>query len=43
VAEHEGLLMVNPGSPTQKRYQPNATFAIVTVKDMVEARLLIVD
>jgi uncharacterized protein len=43
VAEHEGLLMVNPGSPTQKRYQPNATFAIVTVRDMVEARLLIVD
>ena len=39
IAEHDGLLMVNPGSPTQKRYQPDHTFAIVTVTDVVHAEL----
>jgi uncharacterized protein len=37
VVEHEGLMLVNPGSPTQKRYQPDATFAIVSITDTVVA------
>lgn len=42
VAEHTGLLMVNPGSPTQKRYQPEHTFAMVTIADddAVEAQIV---
>jgi putative phosphoesterase len=29
--EEDGLRLVNPGSPTWKRRQPNATYAVVTV------------
>lgn len=43
IAEYDGLLMVNPGSPTQKRYQPNATFAILSVGDTAHAKLIVVD
>jgi hypothetical protein len=31
----EGLLMVNPGSPTQRRRAPARTFAIMTVDDEI--------
>lgn len=37
VVRHDDILLVNPGSPTQKRYQPEPTFAIVTVTDTVQA------
>lgn len=43
IAEYDGLLMVNPGSPTQKRYQPHATFAILSVGDTTQATLIVVD
>lgn len=42
IAEHSGLLMVNPGSPTQRRYQPEHTFAMVTITgdDEIDAQLI---
>lgn len=43
VVEREGLLMVNPGSPTQKRYQPQHTFAIVSLAEEVRARVIVLD
>ena len=30
--EHEGTLLVNPGSPTWKRRQPRGTYAVLTVE-----------
>ncbi len=36
LARREGLLMVNPGSPTQRRRAPARTFAIMTVDDEIE-------
>lgn len=39
-AEREGLWMLNPGSPTQKRYQPKHTFAMVTIDGGVDVDLL---
>ena len=43
VVERDGLLMVNPGSPTQKRFAPHATFAILTVDDTLQAKLVELD
>lgn len=43
IVEHDGLMMVNPGSPTQKRYQPHSTFAILTVGDTTQAKLIVID
>jgi putative phosphoesterase len=43
IVERDGLLMVNPGSPTQKRYAPHATFAILTVGATLDARLINLD
>lgn len=38
--ERDGLLMLNPGSPTQKRYQPQHTFAMVSVNSGLDVALL---
>lgn len=38
--EREGLWMLNPGSPTQKRYQPTATFAMVTINGGIDVEIL---
>lgn len=38
--ERDGLLMLNPGSPTQKRYQPRPTFAMVTIDRGVDVEVL---
>lgn len=43
IAEHDNLLMVNPGSPTQKRYQPRHTFAIVSIAEQIQARIIELD
>lgn len=43
IVERDGLLMVNPGSPTQKRYAPHSTFAILTVDTTLDARLIALD
>ena len=43
IVEHDGLMMVNPGSPTQKRYQPHSTFAILAVGDTIQAKLIEID
>lgn len=40
VAHRAGLLMINPGSPTQPRWAPAATLAIVNVDDTIDARLI---
>ncbi len=43
IEERDGLLMVNPGSPTQKRFAPYSTFAILTVGDTIQAQLINLD
>lgn len=40
VVERDGLLMVNPGSPTDPRWAPRPTFAIMEVADEIRARLI---
>jgi putative phosphoesterase len=40
VAERDGLLMVNPGSPTDPRWAPRPTYAIVEVGETLRARLI---
>jgi uncharacterized protein len=37
---HDGLLMLNPGSPTDKRREPRASFALITVGDTLEAEII---
>jgi uncharacterized protein len=39
----DGLKMVNPGSPTQRRYQPSHTFAIVTIADTIKTTIVALD
>lgn len=34
------VLMVNPGSPTDRRLQPHPSFAILTVEDTIEAEIV---
>jgi uncharacterized protein len=43
VARRNGMLMLNPGSPTQRRYQPHHTFAIVTIADTISAKIVTLD
>jgi uncharacterized protein len=43
IATRDGLMMVNPGSPTQRRYQPSHTFAIVTIADTIKAKIVTLD
>lgn len=43
VEEREGLLMVNPGSPTQKRFAPHSTFAMLTIDEEIHARIVRID
>ena len=43
IEERGGLLMINPGSPTQKRHAPHATFAILTVDEALQAQLINLD
>ena len=43
VATLNGMIMVNPGSPTQRRYQPRHTFAIVTIADTISAKIVRLD
>lgn len=34
------VLMVNPGSPTDKRREPRPSFAILTIEDTIEAEIM---
>lgn len=43
IVERDGLLMVNPGSPTQRRYAPHATCVILDVGETIDARLITLD
>jgi uncharacterized protein len=43
VVRRNGMLMINPGSPTQRRYQPHHTFAIVTIADTISAKIVTLD
>ena len=36
---YRSVLMVNPGSPTDPRRQPNPSYAIITVGDSLDARI----
>jgi uncharacterized protein len=40
IEHREGVLMINPGSPTQPRWAPAATLAILEVGVTIEARLI---
>jgi putative phosphoesterase len=40
IVEREGLLLLNPGSPTQPRWEPDPTYAILTVGDTLQARVV---
>jgi len=42
IVERDGLLMVNPGSPTQPRWAPSSTLAIMEVGETIAARLIVV-
>jgi uncharacterized protein len=43
VVERDGLLLVNPGSPTQRRYAPEHTYAMMQVGDQIDAELVILE
>ncbi len=38
--EHEGVLMLNPGSPTDKRWEPRPSFALITLDDALRADIV---
>lgn len=40
IEERDSLLMVNPGSPTQPRWAPRATWGVLQVGDTLQARLI---
>ena len=40
IEERDGLLMVNPGSPTQPRWAPRPTWGVLAVEDEVRATLI---
>lgn len=40
IEERDGLWMVNPGSPTQPRWAPRATWGILQVGDDIQARII---
>ncbi len=40
IAERDGLLMVNPGSPTDPRWAPRPTYVVMEVRDTIQARLI---
>ena len=40
IEERDGLWMVNPGSPTQPRWAPRATWGTLQIGDEVRARLV---
>jgi uncharacterized protein len=37
---HGGVLLLNPGSPTDKRREPRASFALITAGDTLEAEIV---
>jgi putative phosphoesterase len=39
VETHRGILMVNPGSPTDPRREPRPSFAIITADETLEAKI----
>lgn len=43
IVERDGLLLVNPGSPTQRRYAPQHTYAMMRVGDQIEADLIVLE
>ena len=43
IVERDGLLMVNPGSPTQRRYAPEHTYAMMHVDDRISAELIVLE
>lgn len=40
LSEHDGTLLLNPGSPTDKRGQPRPSFALLRITDAIEAELI---
>lgn len=39
----DGLLMVNPGSPTQRRYAPSHTYAMMVIEEQIHAEIVELD
>jgi uncharacterized protein len=37
---HHAILMLNPGSPTDKRREPRASFALITIGETLEAEIV---
>ncbi|HUG16282.1 MAG TPA: metallophosphoesterase family protein [Thermomicrobiales bacterium] len=42
IETRDGLLMVNPGSPTAPRWAPFPTLAIIEIGETIDARLIVV-
>ena len=40
VSREDGLLLVNPGSPTQKRWGPDHCYAIMTIEEEIEVDVI---
>lgn len=40
VGIEDGVLMVNPGSPTDKRREPRPSYALITVEDRISAEIV---
>jgi hypothetical protein len=43
IVERDGLLLVNPGSPTQRRYAPHHTYAVMDINEEIVPRLIRLD
>lgn len=43
IEQKDGLLMINPGSPTQRRFAPSHTYAMMTVNTRIHAELIRID
>lgn len=43
IVQRDGLLLVNPGSPTQKRYAPRHSYAMMDVGVQIDAELVYLD
>jgi putative phosphoesterase len=40
---HDSMLLLNPGSPTQKRFAPYRSYGILEIGETIEARIVPVE
>ncbi|MFW6074845.1 MAG: metallophosphoesterase family protein, partial [Chloroflexota bacterium] len=43
IITRDGVLMVNPGSPTQRRFAPHHTYAIMQIDEEIGAELFTIE